>query len=209
MRRTLRVIFTASVLLVASSVTAQDDINTLIEEGRKSVDAGNYQKAIEQFQAVVQKLQDQLGGAIERYFPDPPPGWEAGEIESQSWAGGTAEGSHNMLNITREYTRQSDNTRCTVTMTNWPQMVQAFQQSLQTYKQMQQVMRNNPDVDLTFEERDDWTVMKIVEKQSQNVQVTAVHDRLIVSVALEGAGGGAADPFVNSIDFKGIAASVK
>jgi hypothetical protein len=205
----LRVMVVALVLLVASSVTAQDDINKLIDAGRKSVDAGDYQKAIEQFQTVVQKLQDRLGGAIERYFPDPPPGWEAGEIESQSWAGGTAEGSHNMLNITREYTRQSDNTRCTVTMTNWPQMVQAFQQSLQSYRQMQQVMQGNPDVDLTFEERDGWTVMKIVEKQSRSVQVTAVHDRLIVSVALDGSDGGAADPFVNSIDFKSIAASLK
>ena len=197
------------VLLLGRPVNAQDDITPLIDAGRKSVAAGDYQKALEQFQQVVQKIQAQLSASIEKFFPDAPGGWEAGEIDSQSWSGSTAEGTNSMTNITRRYTRSSDKARCNINMTNWPQMVQTFRQSLDTYKQMQQIMQNNPDMDLSFEERDGWTLMKIVQKDSKNVQINAVHDKLIISIELNRPEPDVADQFVRALDLAGISKAVK
>jgi hypothetical protein len=66
-------------------------MSTLINKGQEALNSGEYQKALDLFQKVVQQLQSMLSESIERFFPEAFSGWDAGEIESQSWAGATEE----------------------------------------------------------------------------------------------------------------------
>lgn len=192
----------------AGTAVAQDDITPLVDEGRKALAAGDYQKALEYFQQVVQKIQAQVSQSFEKFMPDALSGWEAGEIESQSWAGTTDEVTHNMSHITREYTRKEDGTQCTITLSNWPQMVEGIRQSVSMYKQMARMTQSDPETQVSVEEKDEWVLLKIVEV-GETATVTAVGDKQMVSIEVDRDDMSIADAYLGKIDLKGLEQAIR
>ncbi len=193
--------------LFVPAAMAQEDMSSLIDKGQQAVKSGEYQTALELFQKVVQQLQSKLSASIEKFFPGALSGWEAGEIESQSWAGVTEEGTHNMTNLTRVYTRKSDGARCRINITNWPMMVQGLKQSLQVYKQMPQLLTADPDKQMSFEGKNGWMLMKMLDKKSKEVQVNAIHDHFMVNVEFNKPELAPAEQYVKSMDLTGLSKS--
>jgi len=191
--------------LGAARSFSQDDVLPLIEKGKKAVADGDYQTAVGVFQQVVQKLQTKLSGAMERFMPKPPAGWEADDVESQSWTGTTKEESHAMTNISRVYRRGSDDAQCTISITNWPAIVQGLRQTVDMYKNMQSMMQQDPDTQVSFEDKDGWTIMRTIDKASKTSQVQAVSDTYMVSVDLDRDDSAALDAFLGGLDFAGLA----
>lgn len=193
--------------LFVPAAMAQEDMSSLIDKGQQAVKSGEYQTALELFQKVVQQLQSKLSASIEKFFPGALSGWEAGEIESQSWAGVTEEGTHNMTNLTRVYTRKSDGARCRINITNWPMMVQGLKQSLQVYKQMPQLLTADPDKQMSFEGKNGWMLMKMLDEKSKDVQVNAIHDHFMVNVEFNKPELAPAEQYVKSMDLTGLSKS--
>jgi hypothetical protein len=191
--------------LGAAAAFSQDDVLPLIDKGKKAVADGDYQTAVSLFQQVVQQLQTKLGGAMERFLPKPPSGWTAGEVEAQSWTGTSSEASHAMTNISREYRRESDDARCTINITNWPTMVQGLRQTVDMYKNMQSMMRQDPEREISFDEKDGWTIMRMVDKVSKSSQMQAVSETYMVSVDLNRDDSAAVDAFLGGLDLAGLA----
>jgi len=191
--------------LGAAGAFSQDDVLPLIDKGKKAVADGDYQTAVGLFQQVVQRLQTKLSGAMERFMPKPPAGWEAGEVETQSWTGTSNEESHAMTNISREYRRASDEARCTINITNWPTIVQGLRQTVDMYKNMQSMMQQDPDTEFSFEEKDGWSIMRMIDKASKSSQVQAVSDTYMVSVDLDRDDSAALDAFLGGLDLAGLA----
>ena len=209
----LKNVWTGFVLLLfvmtvfVTAISAQEDMSSLVDKGQQAIKSGEYQTALELFQQVVQQLQSKLSASIEKFFPGALSGWEAGEIESQSWAGVTEEGTQNMTNLTRVYTRKSDGARCQINITNWPMMVQGLKQSLQVYKQMPQLLTADPDKQMSFEEKNGWMLMKMLDKKSKDAQVNAIHDHFMVNVEFNKPELAPAEQYVKSMDLTGLSKS--
>jgi len=197
------------VCMFTGTALAQDDITPLVDEGRKALAAGNYQEALALFQQVVQQIQSKMSQSLEKFIPPAPAGWEADDIESQTWAGSTNESSHNMIYITREYKRQSDGVECAINITNWPQIVQAMTQSFAMYKQMGDMMNVDPNTKISMDEIDGWQILKVVSTESETAIVNAAYNKLMVTVEVDRDDIGIADEFLNKVDLKGLGGSAQ
>ncbi|UCG53394.1 MAG: hypothetical protein JSW58_07530 [Candidatus Latescibacterota bacterium] len=207
---TVLAIVVSMLLCVAVSATAaDDDITALVDSGRTALAEGNYQEALDLFQQVVQKIQAMVSQSFEQFLPGALTGWTAGEIESQSWAGTTGEGSHRMTHLTREYTREKDDARCTINITNWPHLVQGFQQSMQAYKQMEQLMSADPRMQVEVDSKDEWTILKVVDSTEKTVQLSAVHKKLMVSIEVDKEEVAVAEEYLGKINLTGLAGAAK
>ncbi|UCH85194.1 MAG: hypothetical protein JSW50_05760 [Candidatus Latescibacterota bacterium] len=193
----------------AGPALGDDEVTDLAEKARKAYAAGDYQEALNLYQQIVQHIQAMVSASLERFMPQAPAGWEAAEIESQSWTGSTDETSQRMTNLTREYTRESDEAECTVVIANWPQMIQGYRQTIQMFEQMGDMMNADPDTKVTKTTKDGWDILKIVEVSDGAVQLSAVHDQIIVHIELDRNEPGVADTFLNSIDLPGLLAAVE
>jgi hypothetical protein len=189
---------------LAAPAYAGDEVAPLVEKGRKAYEAGDYQAALGYFQQVVQLIQASLSQSFERFFPEPLSGWTADEIESHSWSGTSQDGTQNMTNLSRDYQRESDGIGCTITFSNWPQMIQGLKQSVSMYKQMGEMMNQDPNMQVSVDERDGWTVLKVVEIESEQTQITALADDMMITIDLETSESGIADEYFARIDLKGI-----
>ena len=192
------------IVVLASGVVAQGDLKPLVKKGEKAIDAKDYQAALDYFQQVVGKLQNLVEVAFETFMPDALSGWDAGEIRSQSWAQTTEGYAGNMTNINRVFTRTSDGKKVTVNLSNWPQIVSGLRQSLDAYKQMEDMMNMDPNTKITFDERDGWTIMRIVDQKRGSTQIQAVGESAMVSVEADYADAKEADQYLRSINLAGI-----
>jgi hypothetical protein len=190
---------------VATGAVAQDDLSTLVKKGEKAIDAKDYQEAIDYFQQVVAKLQTLVEAAFETFMPNALPGWEAGEIKSQSWAHTTEEQAGNMTNISQEFTRTSDGKTVTVNLSNWPHVVAGLKQSLDSYKQMESMVNTDPNMSITFDERDGWTIMRVVDKRGGSTQIQAVGEQAMVSIDADYPDAEEPDQYLQSMNLAGIA----
>ena len=71
-----------------------------------------------EFQQVVAKVQKYVEASFEKFLPGAFAGWEAGEIESQSWTQTSDEFAGNMTNLSRDY--RSGDKLITINLNNWP-----------------------------------------------------------------------------------------
>jgi hypothetical protein len=201
------VLLLLAITVFIPAAQAQKDMSSLIDKGQKAISNGEYQAALELFQQVVQELQSRLSASIEQFLPGALSGWEAGEIESQSWAGASQEGTHNMTNLTRVYTRKSDGASCRINITNWPMMIQGLKQSLTMYKQMPQLLTADPDKQMSIEEKNDWLLMTMLDKSSQDAQVNAIHDNFLVTIEFNQPDLAPAEQYLKSMDLAGLSKS--
>jgi len=188
---------------------AGDEVTDLADKAKQAYAAGNYQEALDLFQQVVQRIQAMVSQSFERFMPKAQAGWEAGEIESQSWSGTTGETSQHMTNLSCEYTREKDEAECTVNIANWPHLIQGYRQTAQMYKQMGDMLNADPDTKISVEETDGWVIIKVVEVADENVQVTAVHDDLMVNIEFDRNEPDVAASYLKSIDLAGLVAAAK
>jgi hypothetical protein len=192
------------VFVLAPDVVGQGDIKPLVKKGEEAIDAKDYQAALDYFQQVVGKLQNLVEAAFETFMPKTLPGWEAGEIRSQSWAQ-TGEGyAGNMTNITQVFTRTSDGKKVTVNLSNWPHVVTGLKQSLEAYKGMESMMNMDPNTKITFDDRDGWTIMRIVDLEGGSTQIQAVGEQAMVSVEADYPDAKEADQYLLSMNLAGI-----
>lgn len=189
--------------------TAGDDVTALADKAKQAYADGNYQEALDLFQQVVQKIQAMVSQSFERFMPKALAGWEAGEIESQSWSGTTGETAQHMTNLSCEYTREKDEAECTVNITNWPHLLAGYRQTAQMYKQMGDMMNADPDTKIDVEETDGWVIIKIVEVSDESVQIAAIHDKLMVGIEFDQNEPDVADNYLKNIDLAGLAAAAK
>jgi len=202
-----KVLTTAIIIVVFMSFVvahAGDDVTPLVEKGRKAYADGDYQAALEYFQQVVQMIQAGLSESFEGYFPEALSGWTADEIKSQSWTGTTEDGAHSMTNLTREYRREDGGVQCTIALTNWPQVVQGMRQSLTMYKQMGAMMNQDPDKEVSVEEKDGWTILIMVEIEDNSTQIMAVSDKLMLNIDLNSKESKIAREYLGKMDLKAL-----
>lgn len=202
-RRTCLLIVIACVAL-STAAFAQQDLKPLVKQGERAIDAGNYQEALDYFQQVVQQLQNLVGAAFESFMPKALSGWEAGELNRQSWAGTSEEYTGNTTNITQTFTRKSDGKTIQINLTNWPHLLQGLKQSADAYKQMSSMMANNPEMTLTFEERGDWTVMRVVENERGRTTLNAFSESAMISIEADYPDAKEADDYLSAIDLAGV-----
>jgi hypothetical protein len=202
--RGVLVIVLTAVLMIGSSVTAQDDLKSLVKKGQSAFDAKDYQSALEYFQQVVQKLQNLVGAAFEQYMPKALPGWEAGELQRQSWAGTSEEFTGNMVNLSQKFTRTSDGKTCRIDLVNWPQSVTAVKQSLDMYKQMGDMMNADPNINMSINEKDGWTVLRIVDLQQNTTQIQAVSNNAMISIDANYPDAKEANQYLDAMDLSAI-----
>ena len=193
-----------TVSLVGFSAIAQDDLKPLVRKGESAIISGDYQSALDYFQQVVQKLQDLVGAAFEQYMPKVLPGWEAGELERNSWAGTTQDFSGNMVNLTQEFKRTSDGKVCEVNLLNWPQTVNSMRKSFEMYKQMGDMLNADPNVNITIKDQGTWTIVRVVEKEADRTQVQAICENALITIAINYANAPEADQILQGMDLAGI-----
>jgi hypothetical protein len=83
-------------------------------------------------------------------------------------------------------------------------MIQGLKQSVSMYKQMGEMMNQDPNMQVSVDERDGWTVLKVVEIESEQTQITALADDMMITIDLETSESGIADEYFARIDLKGI-----
>jgi hypothetical protein len=189
----------------AAKVDAGDDVSSLSAQGLKAYQGGDYQKALDLFQQVVIIIQNSLGASFESFFPKPPKGFTAGEIEDSSVAGVAGGASHRATSLICKYTRTSDNAVVTVSITNMPISVQAIRQSMQMFldPQMKAMLANSPDAP-SVEERDGWTLMT-----QPDGSVDAATEELMLSIQSNQVGKEVLAQFLGGVDLLGLAAAGK
>ncbi|MBT8041778.1 MAG: hypothetical protein HKP10_07910 [Kiritimatiellales bacterium] len=192
------------ILLAAVSVRA-DEMNTLIDEGEKAYAARDYQKAVDIFQQVVQRLQLRIGEAIERFFPDAHKGWTAGAVENTNWSGSSGEQSHSFVNSTRVYTRKADGVEITVQFCNWPMIMQGAKAGMAAYSNpMMAQMLKLQGIEFKSDEKAGWIVMSIVDSKSDSTQINAFSDRAMILVQTQASAADAASNYFGEIDLEGL-----
>lgn len=184
---------------------AEKDVAPLIKKGEEAVNAKDYQSAIDYFQQVVMELHGLLGATMGGFMPPALAGWEAGEIEKQSWSGATNDSAQNLTNVSQTFTRKSDGKTCQIAVVNWPEMVTGMKQSVDAYKKMSEMMKSNPEMTMTVEERDGWTILRIVDKRMATTTLNAVSDGAYVMVTANYADATEADRYFAAMNLSGIA----
>ena len=205
-----------AVMLTAAAAYPQAkdaDVESLVQKGLKAYKDGKAQDAIKALQdaiAIIQKSQEK---GLAAFFPKPPAGWEAGEIESGSGAisSAGASGSMSYTHLSRRYTHKADKgeekLEVTVSMTNSPQLIEPQKAMVETYRkpEIMKAMNMGP-TKFTLIDKDGWIGWKTVDKDSRT-QIIALSGGCMLEVSSNKADEKGVDLLFGAIDLKGLAAA--
>lgn len=81
-----RFVLAAALCCAASGAARGDEFLDQLELARQAYEQGDYTAAAEELQIALQSLQDKLAQLYVQTFPEPPAGWTANPVESQTGA---------------------------------------------------------------------------------------------------------------------------
>lgn len=207
MIRTLSVVlvigWTASLLWAADKDAAKDSaaVEAAVQKGLKEYKDGKVQDAITSLQEAIQLIQKSTSKGLGSYFPKPPAGWEAGEIESNSIAGGGKDGL-TLTQVTRTY-RKGDDLSVTITLCTSPQMVEGQKAMLDAFKNpaMQASLLGEG---IKLFDKDGWSGWTKAPKDS-DAALTAFCKGCLLTITVNKADEKILQQFIGLMDFKAMA----
>ncbi|MGC9455608.1 MAG: hypothetical protein ACP5HU_12210 [Phycisphaerae bacterium] len=214
----LRIVFSALLVLSMSSLVgaqeaetpapeqpAPETVEKLVREGLASYKAGRGSEAIERLQKAISLIQEEMGEDIASYVPDAPEGWTAGEVESSSGSMGGGGQGQQWVRLARTYTRDSDEMKVELTITNSPQLVgtQRAATAMFSNPQYMAMLQSNPDMSIEQIDRDGWNGWLVVDKQS-SAQLMAFSGSTMLALEAPKADKAAVETIFEAIDLKGM-----
>ncbi|MFP3937663.1 MAG: hypothetical protein ACLFVW_04915, partial [Phycisphaerae bacterium] len=215
----LRIILSAAMVLSLSSAVwaeesetddqeqpAPQSVEQLIREGLAAYRGGRGAEAIEKLHKAISLIQEEMGEDLASYVPDAPQGWSAGEIESNSGSMGGGGQGQQWVRLARKYTRDSDETKVELTITNSPQLVGTQKAAMAMFSNPQYVamLQSNPDMSIDEIDRDGWNGWLVVDKQS-NAQLMAFYSSTMLAMEAPAGQESAVKTIFEAIDLKGLA----
>lgn len=122
-----------SLLLLPIAAQAQDEVVEQIELGLELYQEQEYGAAITELEYALNDIRQLMSGRIGETFPDPPTGWNAGEVESSGGGAAALFGGGGGSSLEREYRQEDGNGRMEAQLMIDNPMIQAMS-----------VMFNNP-----------------------------------------------------------------
>lgn len=190
------------------TVQQPDDVEKLITSGLKNYKGGNTPQAIADLQKAVALMQKSINQGLAGFFPAVPAGWQTDEIESQALALGSAQGSGSWTMVSRTYTRQADDLRINLAMTNSPDLVANQQAAAEAYRNPMtlQMLNQDPNTKVEIIDQDGWFGWMVTSK-GQSASITAFCHGCLLTVEASGDDADAVKTFWNAINLKGLAAA--
>jgi hypothetical protein len=187
-------------MIMLAVVTGADEVDELIQQGQRAYAEKNYAKTVDLFHQVIAEVQSRMGAQIGKFFPQPMKGWTAGEIETSNWSGSSGGESQSMINSSRTYTRESDGATVSMQFCNWPAVVEGTRAGLSAYSNpMMAQMMKQQGIDFKSEEKDGWQILTIVNTQSDQAQVMAFADHIMLMVQSTAGLAGIVNHYVGSV----------
>jgi hypothetical protein len=133
-------------------------------------------------------------------LPRPRPGWTADAVERRSWSGPDAAQAHRMIHARRVYRREADGAVLDLTLTNWPELVEATRAGLDGYRRMAALLEQDPRRSLRVEERGGWTVLQVTDHEAGTVQMRALAEGYLVGMDLDRDEPAVVDAYLEALD---------
>jgi hypothetical protein len=183
-------------------------VPALIDQAKAAYAAGDHQTALDALQKATAAIQAKVAVSLEGFIPEPPGGWKAEPVESQSASYTAGTETIRVNTIKRTYTREADACEVTVTITNMPEQVKAMREVMRTYKdpQLQALAKLDPNQTLRIEEKDGWTLLTKVEKDGK-AEITAATDSLLLQLECSLADEKPLREILGKLNLKGLAAA--
>ena len=183
-----------------------DDVSDLIDNGKDAWKKGDSIATVASLQQAIQKIQAESGKAITACFPEAPAGWVAEEIENTAWSGSSGEGMQSMINLSREYTQEADDLRCTINITNWPQMVDGLRASIAGMADpAMRPMLKQAGIGASSQSAGGWEKVTVINTQDAESQVIMTKGAVMVHVVLNSADPALLGKFVGGIKLDRLA----
>jgi len=165
-------LFTAFISLVA------DDVEELIEKGRKAYLQEDFKQAHQLLQKAVAAISDNISAAFTPFLPAAPVGWQKGEVDSNTTSMATADGNVRVTETECEYKKSESDAEVEIYITNSPQIVQPYEQMSKRGGMMKGIMKQRG---LEVKEKDGWFI--VIEKRGEaNHELTAVQRSIVIKV---------------------------
>ncbi len=203
-----------AMLLVSAAIWAGDAkkkpdvVEALIAKGLAEYRSGKTQEAIADLQKAIAMMQKSLQKGMAAFFPKPPPGWEAGKVESTAMTMGSGEQSGSWTQVTRRYARTKDKVTVTVTMVNAPRLIEAQKSASAAYRnpQMLKMLNRDPKTRIALIDQAGWFGWTVVNK-GRSAQASAFSKGCLLTAQAGNDDEQALKAIWNAIDLKALAAA--
>lgn len=195
-----------ALLIAAEDKDPKAEALALIDKARAEVVAGDGQEAIDYLQKAIAAIQSSMEGGFVAFLPKPGEGWTAKEPTSSSGNWGAGANAVQFTTVERSYTRDKDELRVNVQITNAPQIVQAQGQALAMLKnpQMRAMLTQDPNRKVEILDEDGWMGIWTAEKDS-GVELVAIQGSVLVTLRVRADDLPLAKQFWQGLDRKGLA----
>jgi hypothetical protein len=185
-----------------------EQVQAVVSKALDAYKEGRTQEAISQLQQAIAIMQQSQQTGMASFFPKPPDGFEAGQVDSQSATFGSGKQAGSYTHVSRVYTRKSDDLTVTVSLTDSPELIQAQKMVAEQFKNPSAVaaMNQNPDVVIKTLQGDGWFGWMTVNKKS-DAQVTAFCNGCVLSINVNKPDQQVVEIFWQGINLKGLAAA--
>ena len=195
----------------AKASQTQAKIELLTAEAVKSYKAGKLSDAVSQLQQAITAIQKEMEKGLAAMFPPAPKGWEAGEIDKGSAAMASAQ-STSWTNVSRTYTRKSDQVTAEISLTNSPQLMAGQKQMVEMYKnpQLLAMVNRSGQTKITPLSREGWSGLTIVSKEDDTAKAIAFSGGgNLVDIEISKADAQILEMFLKAVNFKAVPAATK
>ncbi len=188
-----------------------DAVETLIQKALQDYKAGQTRDAIAALQKAINQMQASVQKGLASFFPAPPAGWEADEIDAQSGNWGGEGQTVSWTLASREYRRKDSSTTVSVQFTDSPELVQPQKEMAEMYAnpEMLKAMNSNPNMKFEPVKRDGWVGWTLTDKEAKTVQTTAMQGGILLMAQVTDGDAGVMKAFLDAIDLKGLAEQAK
>jgi len=210
--------WTLAVLLAALPLTAAEkdqtkdqDVEALIAKGQKAYKDGKTADAIVALQAAITAIQKAQEKGLAKFLPTAPEGWEAGKVDSSSYAGSGGGGSAAISNISCKYTKKDQKeTSVTVALIATKEMVEGQKSLIDAYKKDPAILKAMQTADTSFAlvDQDGWAGWRTADKRNSSAQLFAICKSVMLTVEVRKGDAAALDQFFKAMDLKGLAAVI-
>lgn len=196
----------------ARSAEPAGDPAQAIKEGMAQYEKGHPAEAIQSLQKAIELIQQRQQAGVEMCLPKALPGWQAGELERDQFAGGTGEVQTTFFKISRTFTRAADEATLTVSLLNSPQYILPQREMLKALKGnalMVQAMNQDGNTKLSFIERDGWSGWQKLDKGTPEGELVLLAEGWMLEIRASVADAAVVEKALGGVDLKGIAGAAK
>ncbi len=174
----------AVLVFAFSTSVAADPVLDLIERARDAYQEKNYKLAHDLLQEATGKIHEKIGSSFEAFLPGAPSGWTEEQIETERLsASDTGTSAYRITRAGRRYIHKSDEHELEVSITNSPQILEGYRQTVRTMKDMSPAMKKMmmEQQGTKVDQKNGWYI--VIERNSSGIyKLSALRKGVIVQV---------------------------